>query len=51
METFIPDQNSSSFKKPTKDMNVAAGCPMFIKKEEISRFIVDDSFYVETKIA
>ena len=24
-ETFLPDKNSSSFKKPTRDMNIAAG--------------------------
>jgi len=49
-ESFIPDRNSSSFKRPTKDMNIAAGCPMFIKKELLPNYIVDDALYIETKI-
>ncbi len=49
-ESFIPDRNSSSFKRPTKDMNIAAGCPMFIKKEILPNYIVDDALYIETKI-
>jgi len=51
VESFIPDKNSSSFKRPTKDMNIAAGCPMFIRKELLSNYIVDDALYIETKIA
>lgn len=49
-ESFLPDKNSSSFKRPTKDMNVAAGCPMFIRKERLQEFIVDDVIYIETSI-
>jgi len=47
-ETFIPDRHSSSFQKPKKQMNVAAGCPMFISKEELDRgnFIKDDCFFI-----
>jgi len=51
VESFIPDRNSSSFKRPTKDMNIAAGCPMFIRKELLNNYIVDDALYIETKIA
>jgi len=51
IETFLPDRTSSSFKRPTKDMNIAAGCPMFLKKELLGNFIVDDALYIETKIA
>ncbi|CAD5112528.1 DgyrCDS1739 [Dimorphilus gyrociliatus] len=29
-DTFRPDPNSKSFKKPTSDLNVASGCPQFI---------------------
>ena len=29
-DTFRPDPNSSSFKKPTTNMNIASGCPTFI---------------------
>lgn len=49
-ESFIPDPNSSSFKRPTKDMNIAAGCPMFIRRENLYKYIVDDAIYIETKI-
>ena len=48
-ETFIPDRNSSSFQKPTRQMNVAAGCPMFITKELLNSggFIKDDCLFIE----
>ncbi|KAH3813222.1 hypothetical protein DPMN_141674 [Dreissena polymorpha] len=29
-DSFMPDVNSSSFRKPTTDMNVASGCPLFV---------------------
>uniref|UniRef100_H2XQ78 TNF receptor-associated factor 3-like n=1 Tax=Ciona intestinalis TaxID=7719 RepID=H2XQ78_CIOIN len=29
-DTFRPDPTSSSFKKPTSDMNIASGCPLFV---------------------
>lgn len=51
VESFIPDRNSSSFKRPTKDMNIAAGCPMFLRKELLTNYVVDDVLYIETKIA
>ena len=50
-ESFTPDKNSSSFKRPKKDMNIAAGCPIFVRKERLHQFIVDDSLYIETSIA
>ena len=48
-ETFIPDRNSSSFQKPTRQMNIAAGCPMFISKELLNSggFIKDDCLFIE----
>ena len=50
-KSFIPDKNSSSFKRPAKDMNIASGCPMFIKKDLLASYIVDDAIYIETKIS
>ena len=50
-ESFLPDKNSSSFKRPTKDMNIAAGCPMFIKRDALQNFMVDDALYIETAIS
>ena len=50
----MPSRTSSSFTKPTKLMNVAAGCPMFATKDKVFNcgFIKDDSLFVkcETKI-
>jgi len=47
---YLSDKNSSSFKRPTKDMNIAAGCPMFIRKEKLQQYIVDDVLFIETLI-
>ncbi|XP_070570590.1 TNF receptor-associated factor 2-like isoform X2 [Ptychodera flava] len=30
IDAFRPDPNSSSFKRPTGDMNIASGCPLFM---------------------
>ena len=38
VETFNPDQQSTSFRRPVKNTNVASGCPRFIR---ISSFIND----------
>ena len=48
-ESFIPDKRSSSFQKPKKQMNVAAGCPMFISKEHLNNggFIKVDCLFIE----
>lgn len=48
-ESFLPDGASSSFRKPTKEMNVAAGCPLFLSKEKLLNegFIKDDSIFIE----
>ena len=52
-ESFMPDDNSSSFKQPQKSMNIAAGCPMFISIEDLENggFIKDDSFFIEINVA
>jgi len=49
-ESFIPDVSSPSFKRPHKEMNLAAGCPMFVTKERLETFILDDSIYIETTV-
>ena len=52
VDTFQPDPMSSSFKKPTSDMNVASGCPRFVSHTELERggFIVDDTIFVKCMI-
>jgi len=50
-ESFMPDKFSSSFQKPKKDMNVAAGCPMFISKDELMSdgFVKDDAIFIQVE--
>ena len=52
-ETFLPDRNSSRFQKPTRDMNIAAGCPMFIPIERLDagNCIIDDTLFIETTVS
>lgn len=51
-ESFLSDRNSSSFQRPTKEMNIAAGCPMFVEKSRLENdgFIINDSLFIETKV-
>ena len=52
VDTFQPDPMSSSFKKPTSDMNVASGCPRFVSHTELERggFIVDDTVFIKCTV-
>ena len=46
---FRPDPQSSSFQRPgRKEMNIASGCPMFIRIEHLMNggFIKDDSIFL-----
>ena len=49
-EKFRPDPNSSSFKKPGSEMNVATGSPRFISLTELERrkgvFVKDDTMFI-----
>ncbi|KAI0237876.1 TNF receptor-associated factor 3 [Lamellibrachia satsuma] len=48
-DTFRPDPTSSSFRRPTTEMNIASGCPMFISHGDLqnSRFLKDDTIYMK----
>ena len=52
VESFIPDAQSSSFKRPVKDMNVASGCPKFIDIDSFNNggFVKDDCVFVEIEV-
>ncbi|XP_047128009.1 TNF receptor-associated factor 5 isoform X1 [Hydra vulgaris] len=51
VESFTPDKNSSSFIKPVREMNIAAGVPLFAKKSDINEnFILDDAIFIESKV-
>ncbi|XP_065679153.1 TNF receptor-associated factor 5 isoform X2 [Hydra vulgaris] len=53
VESFIPDINSSSFQRPVRDMNIAAGCPQFFPKESLfsPNYLVDDTIFLETIVS
>ena len=48
-DTFRPDPTSSSFRRPSTEMNIASGCPMFISHNDLqnSRFLKDDTLYMK----
>ena len=52
IESFISNPRSSSFQRPTNNMNVASGCPMFISIEKFltGGFIVDNCAYIKTTV-
>jgi len=53
-DTFRPDPTSSSFKKPTSDMNIASGCPLFVAHNVIENpsesYIKDDTIFVKVRV-
>ncbi|XP_045678535.1 TNF receptor-associated factor 3 isoform X2 [Phyllostomus hastatus] len=48
-DAFKPDPNSSSFKKPTGEMNIASGCPVFVAQTvlENGTYIRDDTIFIK----
>ena len=51
-DAFRPEPHSSSFKRPTSDMNVASGCPTFISQAELRQggLIRDDTMFVKITV-
>ena len=51
-DAFRPEPNSSSFKKPTSDMNIASGFPTFISHMELRQggYIRNDTMYIKIKV-
>ena len=51
IDAFRPDATSSSFKRPTSDMNIASGCPLFmpLSQLESSRhaYLKDDTIFIK----
>ncbi|XP_077986432.1 TNF receptor-associated factor 2-like [Glandiceps talaboti] len=51
IDAFRPDPTSSSFKRPTNDMNIASGCPLFmpISQLDSSRhaYVKDDAMFLK----
>lgn len=48
-DSFKPDATSSSFRKPTADMNVASGCPLFVSHAvlESGKYVKDDTIMLK----
>ncbi|XP_077986133.1 TNF receptor-associated factor 2-like [Glandiceps talaboti] len=50
IDAFRPDPTSSSFKRPTHDMNVASGCPLFMPLSQIDSprhaYVKDDVAFI-----
>lgn len=40
-DSFFPDISSTSFKRPTNDMNIASGCPLFVPQHKVEQ----DKYY------
>ena len=51
-DAFRPEPSSSSFKRPTSDMNIASGCPTFISQTELRQggFIRNDTMFVKITV-
>ncbi len=52
-DSFRPDPHSTSFQRPVKkDMNIASGCPMFIRIEHLLNggFIKEDSIFLRVMV-
>ena len=50
VDAFRPDPNSSSFKRPVSEMNIASGCPLFTPLsllESNKTYIKDDTAFVK----
>ena len=51
IDTFRPDPSSSSFQRPTKEMNIASGCPLFVSHAVLeakdSIFLQDDTIFIK----
>ncbi|XP_010611504.1 TNF receptor-associated factor 5 isoform X2 [Fukomys damarensis] len=54
METFKADPNSSSFKKPDGEMNIASGCPRFVAHSTLEHskntYIKDDTLFLKVAV-
>lgn len=51
-DSFRPDPNSSSFKRPTSDMNIASGCPTFISHSTLRTrgYVRDDILFIKITV-
>lgn len=50
-DAFKPDPNSSSFRRPAAEMNIASGCPLFVSQSvlETGSYIKDDTIFIKVR--
>lgn len=51
-DSFQPDPSSSSYVRPTSEMNVATGCPLFVSHAvlETPKYIRDDTLFLKVQV-
>lgn len=52
-DSFRTDPKSSSFKRPTSDMNIASGCPLFLPLSRLQGkdgFVKDNVMFIKTQV-
>ncbi|KAM3838100.1 TNF receptor-associated factor 3 [Diretmus argenteus] len=51
-DAFKPDPNSSSFRRPGAEMNIASGCPLFVSQSvlENGSYIKDDTIFIKVTV-
>jgi len=50
VDSFRPDPKSNSFQRPTTEMNIASGCPLFVAQnvvEDGNMYRKDDTIYIK----
>ncbi|XP_070581852.1 TNF receptor-associated factor 2-like isoform X6 [Ptychodera flava] len=51
IDAFRPDPTSSSFRRPTQDMNIASGCPLFMPLSQLgslrNAYVKDDVAFLK----
>ncbi|CAL9686722.1 unnamed protein product [Knipowitschia caucasica] len=52
VDAFKPDPNSSSFKRPVVEMNIASGCPLFTHQSQLEAgsYIKDDTIFIKATV-
>ena len=48
-DSFRPDPKSSSFQRPTTEMNIASGCPLFVNQTVLKdqTYVKDDVIFIK----
>ena len=49
IDAFKPDPRSSSFQRPTRNMNIASGAPLFFPLTDLEKhaYVKDDTMFVK----